>query len=378
MANTDASKKQQTEEDGDSAMPDTQDMLSFTPGTGGGPYTIGGKGKTPSNAAPFNAFNDATFQQLISTVHADAQKICESMGANIFAKMQDLVQAQADYNEKQHNELREQLANIDKRHEKSEQTQKEVADTLATLTSKFDKVQELIGLHSGASSGDPSASAASATAAQIAQLAANVQDVNDLREPDHTIIKISCSKKFAIDDASSIFDFIENYVSKEEYEVVSDGTALSKEHVVQFKGGSITGARRAGKVLQGCKIGSGKYKQFFVKCPQNTGPDMATVSNERVYLNADKCPRQTKMEFAFRKLKPILAKHIQDRPFMEWGTGTVTSNWKGIVRIDFKTDGDASLAWAPQRSAELGLPTEEITTEFHEAFKASRRVSSWL
>ena len=119
----------------------------------------------------------------------------------------------------------------------------------------------------------------------------------------------------------------------------------------------------------------------LIACWTSTPPDdTAEDRRARLSLNPDKNLRQIRSEFAYRKLRPLLAPYVSTRMYHDWSSGMVSTQWQGIVQISINSSENNttySLDFAPEKSKELKIPTAEVEAKFLEAVSRPARSVAW-
>mmetsp|Transcript_90590 Transcript_90590/g.157241 ORF Transcript_90590/g.157241 Transcript_90590/m.157241 type:complete len:503 (+) Transcript_90590:369-1877(+) len=185
------------------------------------------------------------------------------------------------------------------------------------------------------------------------------------RSPDYRLLQLNSTTPLSASDFKQIITtwLAEDFKGDQWEAILDDSQGKIKNATVRFKGPADgTAARRAEKARQLCRT-SGKWEP------------LRGVGDVRVFVNQDKSKKQSKVEWASRRLKKILASELS-------GFKSTVYVSEGFARVDeidcinIEVGGPnttPTLLWNNKAVEELGIDKKKICDAFAKAVATGAR-----
>ena len=269
--------------------------------------------------------------------------------------------------------LREELENIDSKHDK-----KHIAtnEALAKLESKINNAVESFTTIAAASASSMQASTDAAIFSATTRLRAEPTvdlpvDASFTRAADPARLKLFAmlptTPALAIKGAYAICDKAD--IDRSNYTFTPLGNpALSRAFAIDFVGGDAkTNAARARKAKACLRGADGSWLELTVPTPAD--------GDTKAYINFDKNPKTERIEKLSKILFKIAESQNPDKKFfMDRTTGTLKLGWTPIASISAPSASEISLKWNNGGIAKAGIDKNAIKEAFDTATGDSANV----
>ena len=264
--------------------------------------------------------------------------------------------------------LREELENIDSKHDK-----KHIAtnEALAKLEAKINNAVDSFTTIAATSASNMQATADAAIFSATTRLRAEptvdppvAPDSGFNRAPDPARLKLFAmlptTTALAAKGAYAICD--KANIDRKDYTITALGNpALSRAFAIDFTGGDAkTNAARARKAKACLRGADGNWLELTLPTPAD--------GDTKAYINFDKNPKTERIEKLSKILFKIAEAQNPDKKFfMDRATGTLKLGWTPIASISAPTAAETTLKWNNAGVAKAGIDKKAIKEAFDTA-----------
>ena len=271
--------------------------------------------------------------------------------------------------------LREEMENIDQKHDKKHIATNEAISALETkINNAVDSFANIAATNASTMQATADAAIFSANTRLQSVPTPDVPEAPDSgynRAPNPARLKLFAmlptTTDFATKGAQAMCDKAD--INRKDYTVIALGNpALSRAFAIDFIGGDAkTNASRAGKAKACLRDADGKWLELMVSTPAD--------GETKAYINFDKSPKVEIIENLSKILFKICEKEFPEKKFfMDRVSGTLKIGWTPIASISAPTASEISLKFTNGGLAKAGLDKAVIKDAFDSATSDSANV----